>query len=95
MKKPILLCGGSQGRAVVFGWVDEYPVKGEAVTLTDARMVLYWSEGCGGLLGLAAKGPFDGTRLTDVVARVSDTQWQQYVEVSSKASEALGSWPAV
>ena len=89
---PILLCGGPQGRAVIYGDVDVKPVPGEVVTLYDAKMVLYWSKECNGLLGLAANGPKAGTRLTPSVSSVTDTDWKQWMDVSPEASRAFREW---
>ena len=94
MSKKIILCCGPNGRAVLIGNVEFDPVPGEAVRLTDARMVLYWSEDCGGLLGLAAKGPKGATRITAAVPSVVDTSWQEYVEMTPEAAERVDQWPA-
>jgi len=90
---PILLCGGSQGRAVVFGLVEAEPIPGTAVTLYEARMVLRW-EGTAGLFGLAAVGPAPGSRLTCSVAQVTDCDWKQWMAVTPVAAEAMAAWPA-
>ena len=91
---PIILCVGANGRAVVFGWVEEDPTPGEPVTLHHARMVLYWSGECGGLFGLAANGPKTSTRMTAAVERTSAVQWKEWLAVSPEAAEALDGWPA-
>ena len=88
----IILCGGSQGRAVVCGFVDAEPVEGQPVTLHDARMVLFWHSSCGGLFGLAATGPKGDTRMTATVPKVTDTEWKQWIVVSDEARDALVSW---
>jgi hypothetical protein len=92
-KMQILSCCGANGRAVVFGTVAEKPVPGQPVELTDARMVLYWSTACGGLFGLAAKGPKEGTRITETVPLVVETCWQEWIEVTPEAAKALADWP--
>lgn len=91
-RKPIILCAGANGRAVIFGFVDADPVPGEAVTLHDARMVLYWSAKCGGLFGLAAGGPKEGTRLTPAIASTVATQWKECLTVSADAVPAFAGW---
>ena len=93
-RTPIILCCGKHGRAVVYGWVDEVPTPGEPVTLHDARMVLRWSAECGGLLGLAARGPRAGTRITAAVPRTQETRWQEWVECTPEGQEAIDAWPA-
>ena len=89
----ILLCCGGQGRAVLFGRVDADPVPGASVVLYDARMILYWSAPCGGLLGLAASGPKEGTRISARVERVIETCWQQCLSVSTEAAAQIAGWP--
>lgn len=43
---------------------------GENITLTDARMCVYWSEQTNGVLGLAAIGPQDGSRIGNAVPEI-------------------------
>lgn len=96
-RHPIILCGGSAGRAVVFGYVDEDPTPGEPATLYDARMVLRWATDCGGLFGLAANGPAGSEtdmRITAPVERVTDTDWKQFMAVSEAAADKIRDWPA-
>ena len=92
--KPIILCCGANGRAVIFGRVETDPVPGQPVTLHGARMVLYWSAECGGLLGLAAWGPKTTTRITHAVPFVTETVWQEVVGVSETAAAEMDRWPA-
>ena len=91
--QPIILCGGSQGRAIIFGRVPADPVPGEPVTLYGARMVIRWAAECGGLLGLAAEGPKGDTRMTPgKVARLGDQAWQQWMTVGAEAAKAFDQW---
>jgi hypothetical protein len=91
---PVIVCAGAQrGRAVLFGWVEEDPIVGKPVTLYHARMVVYWDSDCGGLLGLAARGPKGGTRITHAIPRTAAT-CQEWVEVTPEAAEGLDEWPA-
>ena len=93
--KPIILCVGEHGRAVVYGRVDSDPVAGEPVTLRGARMVLYWDRECGGLFGLAAAGPQGTTRMTHAVESTTATRWTESISVSEEAASALDGWPNV
>jgi len=90
----IILCCGRDGQVILIGTATKRPVPGEPVELRDARMVLYWSRECGGLLGLAARGPKTSTRITHAVPRVMETVWQEWVEMTPEAVEAMRSWPA-
>ncbi len=53
-------------RGVFFGYSTDTPetiVKNERVSLTKARMCVYWSSDMGGVLGLAARGPSPSCRI--------------------------------
>ena len=90
--KPIILCCGENGRAVIFGFVDREPTPGDPVTIYRARMILRWDRRCGGLFGLAANGPKGDTRLTPTVEKTVETKWQEWITVTSHAAELLGVW---
>ena len=89
-----IICCGINGRAVVFGDCDHEPVTGEPITLHNARMVLYWPAACGGLFGLAANGPKEGTRLTDAVGKTATEAVRQWLTVTGEAADALRAWPS-
>ena len=54
MRHAYIVCAGTPAKCVVFGWSEAIPVVGEAVILTDARMVIRWTGG--GLFDLAVGG---------------------------------------
>lgn len=87
-----LVCCGSNGRAVLVGYSDTEPVAGQPITLMNARMVLYWDTECGGLLGLAARGPKGNTRITAPVDRHGDECVRQWVSVSPEAQKEIEQW---
>ena len=89
-KQPIILCAGEKGRALVYGYVDQEPVRGEPVRLEQARMVIYFPSG--GTFGLAAQGPPKGSRVTHAVAVTVETRWQEWLAVSSQAAEVFDGW---
>ena len=89
----VIVCCGTNGRAVVFGECEADPVTGGPVTLHNARMVLYWPSVCGGLFGLAANGPKEGLRLTEAVRVTAMEAVRQWLSVSDKAAEGLRAWP--
>lgn len=93
-RQRIILCAGENGRAVLIGEVDREPVPGKAVKLHDARMVLYWDAACGGLLGLAAKGPRGGTRITEPVPATVATVWREWVAVTEVSASEVDKWAA-
>lgn len=92
--KSIILCCGANGRAVLVGDVESDPVAGQPVKLHNARMLLYWARECGGLLGLAAKGPRGATRITHAVPAVTETVWQEFIETTTAGALAIREWPA-
>lgn len=92
MDKPYIICTGTSGRAVVYGYSETEPVPGNPFHLKRARMVISWSAECGGLLGLAKKGPQTSTRLTAIVSETGGDDVKQWVAVD--ASEAMDAWPA-
>lgn len=47
----------TEHRGVFAGQVESTSEDGKTVTLTDARMCVYWSQMTHGVLGLAADGP--------------------------------------
>ena len=89
-----IICCGTHGRCVVFGYAEHTPVVGGNITLSDARMVLYWPSECGGLFGLAASGPKDGLRLTYSVSETATVEVRQYIVVSDDIAAQLTAWPA-
>lgn len=91
-KKPYIVCGARDGQAVIFGWSDSEPEVGVPIKLHNARMVLYYSEKCGGLFGLATRGPQDGTRITCTVEVAGDT-CRQVLTVTKEAAKRLAEWP--
>lgn len=88
--KPIILCCGSNGRALVYGKVESEPVAGEPVELHDARMVIYYPSG--GTFGLASDGPPSGSRVTNRVEKVVETVWQEWLSVSEKSAGVFDAW---
>jgi len=57
---PVLVCTDKRG--VVFGYTNN--PHGDKITLTSARMCLYWSSDVGGVFGLAEKGPTEGCKIS-------------------------------
>ena len=88
--KPIILCGGENGRCLIYGKVESEPVPGEPVKLHDARMVIYYPSG--GTFGLATDGPPDGSKITKAVSETVETKWQEWIAVSDEAAERFDAW---
>ena len=92
--KSYIVCCGTNGRAVLYGRCETEPVAGQPIRLVDARMVLYWDRACGGLLGLAAKGPKGDTRITSAVPSHGDECVRQWLECTPEAAAAIDAWTA-
>lgn len=57
--RPVLVT--TEHRGVFFGYAHD--TAGETITLTQARLCVYWSSDCKGFMGLAANGPTSGCRI--------------------------------
>lgn len=89
--KPYLVCCGTNGNCVIYGYSDSDPVSGEPCLLHNAKMIIYWG-GSSGLIGLASRGPSNGSRITASVTRTGTDPVKQWVDVSKKAAESLDQW---
>ena len=89
-----IICCGMNGQAVVIGECEVEPITGEPIKLHNARMILYWPAACGGLFGLAAKGPKEGLRLTESVEATATEAVRQWLTVSDEVAQQLRQWPA-
>ena len=67
------------------------PDTAEQITLTGARMVIYWSADVHGVLGLAAKGATLGCRLSPMVDRIVLRNIAAIIEAMPEAAK---SWEA-
>jgi hypothetical protein len=61
---------------------------GQAVTLTEARMCVYWSADVRGVVGLAARGPSDTCRVTPAAPRIELRGVTAVFDLTPKALEA-------
>lgn len=70
-QKPVIVCTDKRG--VFFGYIpaatDIHDLLGpeSKVTLTRARMAVYWSRDVGGIMGLASSGPSKSCRIGPAV----------------------------
>ena len=90
----VIVSAGKRGTAVLYGDIDSPPVAGQPITVRNARMILRWPAECGGLLGLAGRGPVPGTAITAAVPSTTTSCWTDWTEVSSEAAEAIDAWGA-
>lgn len=73
-------------RGVFVGYTTD-PVGAEIVRLERGRMVVYWPESTRGVVGLAAKGPGSGSRVSPP-ATISLRNITSVIEASQQAAEA-------
>lgn len=90
---PYIVCCGANGRCVVYGYSAEEPTQGQPCRLERAKMIVYWSDG--GLLGLAAKGPAKGSRITAAVPVTVTSPVTEWVAVTAEAAGGVDQWPAL
>lgn len=63
----------TEHRGVFFGYVEEMPDldKSKTVVLDKARMCIYWPEWQHGVVGLAANGPADGSKISPAAPAIA------------------------
>lgn len=64
---PVVVCTDKRG--VVFGYCDETSAR--PITLTSARMCLYWSSDVGGVFGLGEKGPSKDCKISATLPQIT------------------------
>lgn len=91
-KKPVVVT--TEFRGVFFGYVEDDSKLPTEITLSNARMCVYWSDETKGLMGLAATGPKEGCRITQAVPKFTAYKVTAVIESSPEAAEAweLGVW---
>jgi hypothetical protein len=65
--RPVIVCTDKRG--VVFGYCTDTSAR--PITLTQARMALYWSSDVGGVFGLGEKGPTKDCRISAVLPEIT------------------------
>jgi hypothetical protein len=64
---PVVVCTDKRG--VVFGYCEN--TNARPITLTKARMCLYWSSDVGGVFGLGERGPSKDSKVSAVLASIT------------------------
>ncbi|HXJ94184.1 MAG TPA: hypothetical protein VMT20_15150 [Terriglobia bacterium] len=86
---PVLVCTDKRG--VVFGYTSDPQAK--ELTLTKARMCLYWSSDVGGVFGLAEKGPTENCKISATAPSVTLAGITAVFSVDSTAETAWNNAP--
>lgn len=76
-------------RGVIFGYTNAPHAR--PITLTGARMCLYWSQDVGGVFGLAENGPTSGCRIS---ATIESADFEDITGVARVAQKAEKAWLA-
>lgn len=82
--RPVIIT--TEYRGVFFGYADD--TSGDTVVLKNARNCIYWSAKIGGFMGLASKGPVDGSRIGERVKQIELRKVTAVLEVSQEAAAA-------
>lgn len=79
----------TEHRGVFFGYVVNDKKSPAEIELSEARMCVYWSVATRGVLGLAAKGPQKGCRITGAIPKMTA---YKVTAVLDCAPEAVTAW---
>jgi len=80
-------------RGVFFGYLDGKSRKdAKIVTITRARMCVYWSADVKGVLGLAATGPSNDCRVGPAVPAIT---LQDVTSVMEASNDAIKAWETI
>lgn len=84
-ERPVLVC--TEKRGVFFGYASD--TSGSVIELKRSRMCVYWSRATKGVLGLAAMGPQDGSRIGPSVPSI---ELRGITCVVACTPEAVSAW---
>lgn len=74
-------------KGVFFGYLNGPVTDAVSVRIERARMCVYWSANCKGVLGLAATGPLNGCRVSPAVPAITLRDVTSVFEVSDEAAK--------
>lgn len=84
--RPVIVC--TEHRGVFFGYAQD--TSGDVITLTDARMAIYWGT-TRGVMELAEKGPNAKSR----ISAKADIELRKVTAVFEVSPEAEAAWKGV
>ena len=85
MERPVIVT--TEYRGVFFGYADD--TSGDTIKLKRARNCIYWSASTGGFMGLAEKGPQEGSRIGPRVAMI---ELRKVTSVLEPTDDAISAW---
>lgn len=85
MERPVIVT--TEYRGVFFGYADD--TSGDTIKLKRARNCIYWSAATGGFMGLAEKGPQEGSRIGPRVAMI---ELRKVTSVLELTDDAISVW---
>jgi hypothetical protein len=86
--RPVVVC--TEYRGVFFGYAKDTTSEdttSERITLTNARMCIYWSAALHGVLGLASEGPDSNCKIGNAVEQIELRGVTAVLEVSVPAAD--------
>lgn len=91
MKRYVVVTTDHTRRGVFAGELESR--EGGDVVLLNAQMCVYWSAATRGVLGLAATGPADGSRVGPIVPRIELNGVTAVIDMTDEARERWVSMP--
>lgn len=88
-KIPVLITTDKDKRGVFMGFINPEDIDKKNIEATEVRMAVYWSKDVGGVVGLAAKGPTSGCRISPAAKRV---HLKGVTAVMELTDEAVYAW---
>jgi hypothetical protein len=82
--RPVIVT--TEYRGVFFGYATD--TSGDTINLSNARNCIYWSAATGGFMGLASKGPAEGSRIGETVAAIALRKITAVLEMTPAAVAA-------
>lgn len=90
VERPVVVTTAHRG--VFVGYTADRSDDPETIELVRAHMIVYWAAGNRGILGIAAKGPVNGSRVSPQVTRII---LRNVTAVMDATDEAAKAWEAM
>lgn len=89
MTRHVVITTDSTRRGVFAGQLESWDPDKQTAVLINAQMCIYWSVATRGVLGLAATGPAEGSRIGPSVPRIEVNGVTAVIDMSP---EAVNRW---